>query len=205
VDGYGSCAVHFHSLRFIYLLSFMLIYVVVTEICSTQNSTMKHLQRAITLKLGSGGLYFFSLTEIYTSMTFHVQICNILWDITPTSLWRTDGQTSGHPDTRTNSRTDNAKSKSFRLRRGIINTLFTCFEKKLCLVLIYQFCAEHCEHALCWIENLLNKTNLLLNSHPRRSPLVHTHLRWCWKRIQADKTFLWAVRDHTWSNPCSHL
>jgi len=29
-------------------------------------------------------------TEIYTALRFHNQICNSLWDIVPTSLWRTD-------------------------------------------------------------------------------------------------------------------
>ena len=102
------------SLMYIYLSSLRLISFVVTEICSTQT-----LSRAITLKLGSGGLWFLCsallLNEIYTHLEFHVHICNSLWDIAPTSLWRTDGQTSG----RTNSWTDNAKSISLCLRRGI--------------------------------------------------------------------------------------
>ena len=56
-------------------------------------------QRAITLKLGSGGLWvLFSallLNEIYTPLKFHVQFCNSLWDIAPTSLLQTDGRTAG--------------------------------------------------------------------------------------------------------------
>ena len=70
-------------------------------------------QRAITLILGSGGLWFlFSallLNEIYTPLKCYVRICNSLRDIAPTSLWRT------------NIRTDNAKSISFGLWWGIIN------------------------------------------------------------------------------------
>ena len=53
---------------------------------------------AITLKLGSGGLWFLCsallLNEIYIPLKFHVQICNSLWDIAPTSLWLMDG----HPN-----------------------------------------------------------------------------------------------------------
>jgi len=56
-------------------------------------------QRAITLKFGSGWLWFLYivllLNEIYTFPKFHLQICNSLWDKTPTSLWRTDGRTAG--------------------------------------------------------------------------------------------------------------
>jgi len=41
-------------------------------------------KRAITLKLGSGGLWFLCsallLNEIYTPLKIHVQICNSLWD-----------------------------------------------------------------------------------------------------------------------------
>jgi len=54
---------------------------------------------AITLKLRSGGLWFLCnallLDEIYTPLKCHVQICNTLWDIAPTSLWQTDGRTAG--------------------------------------------------------------------------------------------------------------
>jgi len=59
----------------------MLISFVVTEICFTQNLSMKK-QRAITLKLGSGWLWFLCsvllLIGIYTHLQFHVQICNSL-------------------------------------------------------------------------------------------------------------------------------
>jgi len=63
----------------------------------TLNCVRKIEQRTFTLKLGSGGLWFlciaFFLNEIYTPMKkCHVQICNSLWDIVPTSLWRSDGQ-----------------------------------------------------------------------------------------------------------------
>jgi len=51
-------------------------------------------QRPITLKLGSGGLWFLCsalvLNKIYTPLKFHVQICNRLWDIAPTTFWRPD-------------------------------------------------------------------------------------------------------------------
>ena len=52
---------------------------VVTEICSTQNSSMKNNKGQ---KLGSGGLCFLCsallLNEIYTPLKFHVQIYNSL-------------------------------------------------------------------------------------------------------------------------------
>jgi len=77
----------------------MLISFVVTEICSTQNLSMKNKQRTITLKLVRGGLWFLCstrpLNEIYTPLKFHVQICNSLWAIASTRLWRPDGRTAG--------------------------------------------------------------------------------------------------------------
>jgi len=110
----------------------MLISFEVTEVCSTQNLSKK-LQRAITIKLVGEGLWFmcmhFSLMRIYTPLHVYVQICNSLWDLAPTSLWRMDRRTSGHPDIRTDeltNRTDNAKSISLCLRRGIliINSIY---------------------------------------------------------------------------------
>jgi len=68
-------AVHVHSLRYIYLYNFMLISFVVTKICSTQNVSMK---KAITLKLGSGWLWFLystlPLINVYLPIKFHADI-----------------------------------------------------------------------------------------------------------------------------------
>jgi len=83
-------------------------------------------QRVLTIQLGGGLLWFFCSAlfhnEIYTPRKFHVEICNSLWDIAPTSLWRTDGYPDIRTDGQTNSRTDNAKSTCICLRlwRGII-------------------------------------------------------------------------------------
>jgi len=62
----------------------------------TLNCSTKKYQRAITLKLESGWLWFLCsallLNEICTPLKFHVQICYSLWDKDQTSLWRPDGQ-----------------------------------------------------------------------------------------------------------------
>jgi len=51
-------ALNFYSMRPIYLLSFSLIPVVVSELCPGQRSKCKNEQRAITPKLGKAELWF---------------------------------------------------------------------------------------------------------------------------------------------------
>jgi len=62
----------------IYLEIFMLISFVVTEICSTQNSSIENNQRAITLELGSRRLFFLCstllLVKVYQPIKFHAGI-----------------------------------------------------------------------------------------------------------------------------------
>jgi len=62
----------------------MLISFVVTEICSTHNLSMKK-QRAITLKLGSGELWFLCSTlpliKVYLPIKFHANTFCSHWDM----------------------------------------------------------------------------------------------------------------------------
>jgi len=62
----------------------------------TLNYIREKEQRTITLKFGSGWLWFLCsalvLNEINTPQKCHVQFCKSVWDIAPTSLWRPDGR-----------------------------------------------------------------------------------------------------------------
>jgi hypothetical protein len=77
-DSYCSSALYFHPMRSIYLQSFMLICLIVLELCPGQSSKCKNKQKAIILKLGKVELLFFCtahlLNEIYLPTKFYVDI-----------------------------------------------------------------------------------------------------------------------------------
>jgi hypothetical protein len=52
----GSLALQFYPMRYIYLQSFMLISLIVLELCPRQKSKSKNKQRAITSKYGKAEL-----------------------------------------------------------------------------------------------------------------------------------------------------
>ena len=89
VEIYAFYALHFYTVSSIYLQSFLLIPVVVSELCSRQNSKCQVEQIAITPKLGKANLRFLItallLNEIYLHVPtkFHVD--------TPGSLGVTSG------------------------------------------------------------------------------------------------------------------
>jgi len=88
-------------------------YLINLQLTEDHISSMKK-QRAITIKLGSGGLWFLCsallLNKIYTPLKFHVQICNSLWD-SPNKFVT---------DRRTNEQPDRQRQILQRIRRGII-------------------------------------------------------------------------------------
>jgi hypothetical protein len=55
----NSFALHFYSMRSIYIQTFMLISLIVLEQCPGQNSKCKNEQREVTPKLGMPELWFF--------------------------------------------------------------------------------------------------------------------------------------------------
>ena len=69
-------ALHFYSVRYVYLQSFKLIIFKVLMFCPGQSSNCKHKQRVLTLKLGNLGLRFLCnvllLSESYLPTKFQV-------------------------------------------------------------------------------------------------------------------------------------
>jgi hypothetical protein len=75
-QSYGSLTMHFYSMRSIYLQSFMLISLILLELCPGQSSKCKNKQRVIIQKIGMAELRFLCtahlLNEIYLPTKFHV-------------------------------------------------------------------------------------------------------------------------------------
>jgi len=103
---------HFYSVRSIYLQSFLLISLVVSELCPGQSSKCKNEQKAIIPELGKADLWFLCtalpLNDIYLPTTFLVDTFCSFRVISRKAWWgwmdrqtyprtdaRTDGQ-SGH-------------------------------------------------------------------------------------------------------------
>jgi hypothetical protein len=86
-------------MRSIYLQSFMLIPLIVLELCAGQSSKCKNKQRAMIQKLGQAELRFLRtahlLNEIYPSTKFHVDTscCFKIMSRTRKADGRTDGRT----------------------------------------------------------------------------------------------------------------
>jgi hypothetical protein len=85
-------------MRYVYLQSFILISLIVSELCPGQSSKCKNEQRAPTSKLGKADLWFLYnallLNEIYLHTKFHVDIscCYKVMSRTRKTDGRTDGE-----------------------------------------------------------------------------------------------------------------
>ena len=68
MQSYGSFALHFYCVKYMYLQNLKLISLLVPELCPGQSSKCKNEQRAITPKLGNAELQFFCIALIFNEI-----------------------------------------------------------------------------------------------------------------------------------------